>query len=403
MPNQPASPASECLLPKDYDTGHSRPVGLRFGLTNNSRLEVHDSFPIKIATQVSLKFRTLSPHGLLFYAADAQFSDFLAVWLQEGRVHYAFDLGSGPLHLSTARTYNDGRFHTLTVSRDKHSGLLTLLDRLNTTVVEALAGSSQGPASSLTVVEPFYFGGLPHADQQRLPVSQASLVVTEPFIGCMADFSIAHTPIRARLQKIDLMNCANSHESGTFFTGTTLTGHASLPGFVSLQEAYEVSFEFKARTKNGLVLYIGSPDVSGKDYALLELVEGELRYKVNVAGVENKVKFVPKVQNELCNSNWVRIKVRKEADGHISLQLQDTDVSSSFEEEVRLISPGLASDVYFGALPVRGRYADVTETNQPFVGCVRDVSLMRARNDYRSNVLLSMKLEEGVLNYCPVK
>jgi len=277
------------------------------------------------------------------------------------------------------------------------------LDRRNETIVESLKGVSPGLSSSLTVVEPFYFGGIPQDNKVRLPLTQASLIITEPFIGCMSDFFIAHTPIRNRLQKHDIMNCANNHESGTFFTGTTLAAYTSLPKFISLAEAFEISFEFKSRTRNGLVLYIGDKEVSGKDFALLELVEGELRYKLNIGGVENKVKFTPKVINELCASNWVRIKLRKETNGHVSLQLQDTDVSSSFKEDIELVHSGLNSDIYFGALPVRSKYSDVTETNEPFVGCMREVSVMKAKNDYRSNILLSMKLEEGVLNYCPLK
>jgi len=116
----------ECILSKEYDTTHARPVGLRFGQSDSSRLEVHESFPIRITTHLSFKFRTLSDQGLLFYASDAQFSDFLALWIQEGHVHFAFNLGSGHLYLRTANKYNDGRFHTLTIERDMQSGKIKI-------------------------------------------------------------------------------------------------------------------------------------------------------------------------------------------------------------------------------------------------------------------------------------
>lgn len=120
--------ASECLLSKDFDSTHARPVGIRFGLNKNSRLEVHDSFPIKISTVIDLKFRTLHPDGLIFYASDASFGDFLAIWMQEGYVNYAYDLGTGIMHVKSSKKYGDGRFHTISASRDMQSGNLYFLN-----------------------------------------------------------------------------------------------------------------------------------------------------------------------------------------------------------------------------------------------------------------------------------
>ena len=199
------------------------------------------------------------------------------------------------------------------------------------------------------------------------------------------------------------MTCANNHESGTFFTGETLTSHASLPNFINLKDAYEISFEFKSRTQNGVVLYIGSRDAGSSDHALLELVNGELNYKFKRASVENIVKFTPKFhRNELCNSNWVRVLLKKQTNGHISLQLKGIDASSSFDEDLRIENESL-SNIYIAALPTRAQYADITQTNEPFVGCMRDLTIMKGNNNYNSKVLLQMNLQEGVLNYCPLR
>lgn len=393
----------ECTLSRNYDSSQLRSVGLRFGLNRDSRLEVHDSFPIKITTSVQLKFRTLQTEGLIFYASDAQFGDFLAIWLQEGYVNYAFDLGTGLMHVKTSQKYSDGRFHTLSASRDQQQGMLMISDRTNRTIVETVAGVSKGSASSLTVVEPFYFGGIPEADIQQLPTIQIGLIVTDPFVGCMSNFQIMHTNLVDRLHRVELMNCANNHESGTFFTGNSMTSYATTPDFINLKEALEISFEFKARTQNGVILYIGASGDSVEDYALLELVNGELVYSLNINGVKNEVKFAPKYQkNELCNSHWVRIQLRKETDGHISLQLKGSDVSGSFLGQVR-IREDVRRDIYVGALPRRALYAEITETNEPFVGCVRNVAILKAGNSYNGRALLGMKMTDGVLNYCPLR
>ena len=395
----------ECLLSKEFDTSQQmRSVGIRFGLTKNSRLEVHDSYPIKISTSISFKFRTLQSDGLLFYASDAQFSNFLAIWLQEGAVNYAYDLGSGLMHIKTQMKFNDGKYHSLNATRDMQSCILIMSDRSGQRIVETLEGKSLGSANSLSVVEPYYFGGMPDNDKHNLPPSQVDLIVTEPFIGCMSDLTIAHKQLRNRLQKIELMSCSNNHESGTFFTGNSLTSHASLPNYLSLSDAYEIAFEFKSRTKNGVVLYIGSPDVENKNYALLELVNGELIYKLNLEGQENVARFTPEVsRNELCNSNWFRIKIKKELNGHVSMQLKGVEMASSFEEPVKTVLSSDMNSIFVGALPVRSRYAEITQTSEAFIGCIRDMSIKKSNNNYLTKALLEMNMEDGVLSYCPLK
>ena len=408
--NKPADSSSnlkndECLLSKQYDTSQLRSVGLRFGLSKRSRLEVHDTFPIKISTSVSFKFRTLQSDGLMFYASDAQFSDFIGIWLQDGYVNYAFDCGSGFMHIKSKRTYSDGRYHTVSVKRDKQMGRLIISDRSNTTIVENIEDKSIGESNSLSVVEPYYFGSIPESDKGQLPAAQSDLIVTEPFVGCMSDFMIAHKILRNNLQRVDLMNCSNNHESGIFFTGHSLTSYASLTNSLSLKDVYEVSFEFKSRTKNGVVLYLGAKDVEAKDYALLELINGELNYKVNINGLDNVVKFTPEqARNELCNSSWVRIKIKKDDKGVIGLELKGAEITGSFSKEIKLSPKSSASDVfYICALPSRSGYAEITQTNEPYTGCIRDL-VIRKNNDFSvSKALLDMSLESGVLNYCPLK
>ena len=268
----------------------------------------------------------------MFYASDAQYDDFISVWLQDGYVNFAFDCGSGLLHVKTKRIYSDGRYHTVTLRRDKQHGVLTLSDRTNTTVVETVEDKSTGEASSLSLVEPFYFGNLPDVDRSALPSSQSDLIMTEPFIGCMSDFIIGYKTLKNNLERIDLMNCSNNHESGLFFTGVSLVSHASLQNYLTLKDTFEIGFEIKSRTKNGVVLFIGSKSVA-KDYILLELIDGELSYKWNLNGLDNMVKFVPQVaRNELCNSSWIRIKLKKENKGVITLEIKGNQASSSFKK-----------------------------------------------------------------------
>ncbi len=180
----------ECLLSKQYDTSQLKSVGLRFGLSKQSRMEVVDTFPIKISTFLSFKFRTLHQDGLMFYGSDGLGGDFISVWLQDGYVNYAFDCGSGSLHLKSKRMYSDGRYHTVTVKRDQQMGVLQISDRTNTSILETVEGQSNGDSNSLSVTEPYYFGNLPEVEKLQLPATQSDMIVTDPFVGCMSDFII---------------------------------------------------------------------------------------------------------------------------------------------------------------------------------------------------------------------
>lgn len=395
----------ECLISKQYDTSQLRFVGLRFGLTKQSRLEVHDTFPIKISTHVSFKFRTLQPDGLMFYASDAIYSDFISVWLQGGYVNFAFDCGSGLMHIKSKRIYSDGRYHTVTVSRDKQNGVLILSDRSNSTITEQIEDQSLGEANSLSVVEPYYFGNLPNRDKTQLPTAQSDLLVSEPFVGCMSDFKIAFKQLRKNLQNIDIMNCSNNHESGLFFTGHSMTNYAKLTNYLALKDLFEISFEIKSRTKNGVLMFIGDKD-DMRSYALVEMVNGQLFYKLNLNGIENQIKYTPELRrNELCSSNWIRIKLKKDDTGAIGLEVKGLEVDAntnnlSIQLNKKLINQNTI--LYLGALPSRSSYAEITQTNEPYVGCMRDLMIKR-NDDDPLRALLELSTESGVLNYCPLK
>jgi len=391
----------ECSLSKQYDTSRLRSVGIRFGLTSQSRLEVHEAHAIKISSFVSFKFRTLHPDGLLFYASDANFNDFISVWLQDGFVNYAFDCGTGLMHVRSKQTYSDGRYHTVTISRDKQLGALIISNRYNSSVVETITDKSIGLSGSLSVIEPYYFGNIPAKFKEQIPAGQLDLISFESFIGCMSDFVIAHKTLRNNLEKIDLMSCSNNHESGLFFTGHSLTSYASYANYLSLSDVFEISFEFKSRTKSGVLLYLGNKQIQEKkDFLLVELVNGELHYKLNANGLENQAKFVPElVRNELCNASWVRVTLRKDADGLISLEMKGFEYKNV--NEIYLPESTTPYTLHIGALPAREAYADLSESKEPFTGCVRDLSVKKNEEPTHKKLLLDMNLESGVLTYCP--
>ena len=63
-----------------------------------------------------MEFKTIVPDGLLFYVADDRQVDFIAVYLEEGKLKHSFNCGSGAARLVSTGTYNDGQWHRVSMS-----------------------------------------------------------------------------------------------------------------------------------------------------------------------------------------------------------------------------------------------------------------------------------------------
>lgn len=48
--------------------------------------------------------------------------DFLSIELVEGKVHLTFELGSGPLMLTSTKVYNTGVWYKIALQRNKRKG-----------------------------------------------------------------------------------------------------------------------------------------------------------------------------------------------------------------------------------------------------------------------------------------
>ena len=161
------------------------------------------------------------------------------------------------------------------------------------------------------------------------------------------------------MEKIELMSCSNNHESGIFFPGQLETAFASLGNsMVSLSEPFDVSFEIKSRTKNGVLLFVNPRSTSDasdtSNYALLELVNGDLIYKMVIDDQESVVRYQPEQSRaQLCNSSWIRVRVRRDDRGLIGLELRGIESTSALSHDLVALMSKLSSHsvLYLGALP----------------------------------------------------
>ncbi|XP_061551518.1 neurexin 3a isoform X1 [Phycodurus eques] len=127
------------------------------------------------------QFKTTSPDGfILFNSGDG--SDFIAVELVKGYIHYVFDLGNGPnlIKGKSERALNDNQWHNVAITRD-NSNTHTL--KVDATVTS----QSINGAKNLDLKGDLFIAGLGPGMYGSLPKLVAS---REGFQGCLASVDL---------------------------------------------------------------------------------------------------------------------------------------------------------------------------------------------------------------------
>ncbi|XP_054618189.1 neurexin-3b isoform X12 [Dunckerocampus dactyliophorus] len=127
------------------------------------------------------QFKTTSPDGfILFNSGDG--SDFIAVELVKGFIHYVFDLGNGPSLLkgNSDNPLNDNQWHNVVITRDASNTHTLKVDSKSVT-------QNVNGAKNLDLKGDLFIGGLGPNMYQNLP----KLVVSrEGFQGCLASVDL---------------------------------------------------------------------------------------------------------------------------------------------------------------------------------------------------------------------
>ncbi|XP_067311833.1 neurexin 3a isoform X24 [Pseudorasbora parva] len=127
------------------------------------------------------QFKTTSPDGfILFNSGDG--SDFIAVELVKGYIHYVFDLGNGPnvIKGNSERALHDNQWHNVVITRDNSN--------VHTLKVDAKAVSQVvNGAKNLDLKGDLYIAGLGPNMYNNLPKLVAS---RDGFMGCLASVDL---------------------------------------------------------------------------------------------------------------------------------------------------------------------------------------------------------------------
>ena len=83
---------------------------MRFGNKRETYLEFKKKLRLKKRSDFGVEFKTSEANGIIFYIADEKNSDFIALFVKNGKLVYGFNCGSGPVYIESPQPINDGRY-----------------------------------------------------------------------------------------------------------------------------------------------------------------------------------------------------------------------------------------------------------------------------------------------------
>lgn len=282
-------PSGQCKLsvvPPEDTSGSADTV--RFGDTHWSRHEF--SLSAQVVSELNdessfeIEFRTTHEEGVIFFVTSTNNIDYVSLYLLEGKVHYAWDCGSGRALLISEQTYNDDKWHKVSFSRKGRNGQMRIDDGR-----EEFAAASVGNTNSLNVISPLYVGGIPEelvkTAKNNLrgvdkPGSLSSSVVTS-FAGCLRGLSIGANKYEFGVDSegFEASQCSDNIESGSFFHSDG--GLIRLYDEFRVGSHFSVNLEIKPRTVSGALLAV----FGQTDYLALYLDNGRLTFVVDNGAV----------------------------------------------------------------------------------------------------------------------
>uniref|UniRef100_A0A6Q2X2F4 Laminin G domain-containing protein n=1 Tax=Esox lucius TaxID=8010 RepID=A0A6Q2X2F4_ESOLU len=226
-----------------------------------------------------VRFRTSSPHGLLFLAAGH--TDYLLVELTAGRLQVGtceLDLGSGErlLRSESSTQLNDLAWHTAELIQDGHIITLTVDQHSHTNLRLPRHGSQE---QELSVQDGLFVGGSGGLDKLYIPSHLTG------FRGCMDEAVFNDQNILSSLRPYAgfksvyevYLGCspqffANEEDPVSFFSSTA---YISLPTWNVSHSQQEALFECVVHTsaKEGIILYNSARQ---GDFVAVEIQEGLL-------------------------------------------------------------------------------------------------------------------------------
>lgn len=268
--NKPTDPRCKLPINPNYDVDFIE-AGYRFFSVREQRLEIPSlSAKIRRHYAVTFSFRTDYHEGLLFYASDKYHTDYIAVFLSEGRIHHQVHLGSLVANISSAEELNDGQWHIVQFLRNNRKVSLFIDDVEQTPMIELEDKNPRG----IVVEFPIYLGGVPKYVEESVRQNIEDIRNTSYYNGCLKDIKVNGAALEKEPIIYHVVPCSEQTEPGYFFNKPT--GYVKLFDRFTVGTDFSLSFDFRPRDPDGLLF-----SVHGKNtYMILELIDNRLWFTV---------------------------------------------------------------------------------------------------------------------------
>ncbi|XP_063235605.1 neurexin 1 isoform X2 [Bacillus rossius redtenbacheri] len=320
---------------------------------------------------VTLRFQTTRPMGLLLATSTEQSADRLELAVAGGRVRLAIRVGEKEKVILAGQGLNDNQWHTLKFSRRGPNLKLQVDD--DTPIRADAALGKQNTLEFRSV----HVGGMARADGRPQPASTLhDLVgsVQQLTFNGVPYLEVARSSGGGRQASPQLRVTAKFgrrehqlvHHPVTFRSKRTFVGLPVLKAY----SATNIYFQFKTREASGLLLYNSG---RGQDFIALELVSGHLHYIFNLG--DGPVRVRDNARASLNDNRWHAVTVGRPSAKQHSLMVDDNfAIVTSLGTNENL---DLAGILYLGGVR-KDMYATLPKQIQAkhgFEGCLASLDL----------------------------
>ncbi|XP_075410771.1 laminin subunit alpha-4 isoform X2 [Tenrec ecaudatus] len=340
---------SHCLL---SNSPRAIEHAYQYGGTANSRQEFeHLQGDFGEKSQFSIRLKTRSSHGMIFYVSDQEEDDFMTLFLAHGRLVFMFNVGHRKLKIRSQEKHNDGLWHDVIFSREKSSGRL-VIDGLR-----VLEESLPPTEAAWKIKGPIYLGGV--APGRAVKNVQINSVYS--FSGCLSSLQLNGASVTSASQTFSVTPCFQGPmEMGTYFS--TEGGYVVLDESFNIGLKFEIAFEVRPRSTSGTLVHGHS--VNG-EYLNVHIKNGQVIVKVNNGVRDFSTSVTPK--QSLCDGRWHRITVIRDSN------VVQLDVDSEVNHVVGPLNPkpvDHSEPVFVGGVP-ESLLTPGMAPSKPFTGCLR--------------------------------
>ncbi|XP_067682448.1 neurexin 1-like isoform X3 [Haliotis asinina] len=362
-------------------------TSLRFDGTQYVKVK----FPEESSTEaedISMRFRTMHPNGLLFMTTSDKTSDRMELYLEAGALELRVDVGSGTKELTVGSVLNDDRWHTVVIKRRAQT--IELGIDAHRPVTDQLPGQETSLDSNVIYIgslEPLTAadmgGRVQGLDFRSIKIGHMmlddnSLGDYSGFIGSMQQFLFNKNAFfeLAKIGDIENIVVTARFSTDDYVVRDPVT-FKSASAFATLNQlqAYEdfsLSFQFKTTEEYGLLFYNSG---RGQDFFAIEMSEGYLYYVYNMGDGSERIRANSK--SVLNDNKWHEVKLLRPQTYKQLIRVDDNTPTVDNLQGAHAVNFNLEGHLYVGGVR-KTMYHSLPKnikSRHGFLGCLGSLDL----------------------------